>query len=114
MASNSRDFELELKLKTEWSNAQRTIEQTKGQMDSLSASVLKANQEMASAVSSSGVGGGSSNAGSAAAEQAAARMVAATRASQDAVQREMALIGELDARLGRHATSLDDIAATEA
>ncbi|MBS0218077.1 MAG: phage tail length tape measure family protein [Proteobacteria bacterium] len=49
--ANKQDFEIDLNLRTEWSQQQRVIEQTQGAVEALADATAKANAEMASSSS---------------------------------------------------------------
>ena len=135
----TRDFEIEMKLKADYQSAQKAAQETKAGIEGIVAATQRANQSLdagantqgnrlrdmvqrslaeleqarAQVESATAPTGGSTGAGDQAALQARRANVVASQALQRAVAQEMGLIGELETRLARSASSMEDLAGTE-
>lgn len=99
-----RDFQIDLRMQADFDAARKVIRDTSKDLEDLTDKASKA---------ASG-GGASSGSGTAANAQAQQAYLAASRATQDAIAAEIGLIGKLDERLKRGASSWEELADTEA
>lgn len=127
MARGNRDFEIDLRMKADFSAAERESARTEKAIEKITQATKRANDEMAQSRGASAPE--AATAGPSAAEaravgelntalqaNTAARdaQMRAIRATQQAVTAEISSIGELHERLDRGARSFDDLADTEA
>ncbi|HVI60138.1 MAG TPA: phage tail length tape measure family protein [Luteimonas sp.] len=98
--SGGKDFAIDMRMRADFTAARKAVRETKKDLQDLA--------DTAADVSVPDTGGGAANA------QAQQAYVQASRLTQQAISQEIALIGKLQARLERGASSWDDLADTEA
>ena len=103
--SNTRDFTIDMRMRAHFAQAQAQIDQMQTGLEGMAQSA------QAAAAAMSGVGGEGELESATAAQRSYAE---AARAMQKAVADEIGLIGELQDRLQRGASSMEDLADTEA
>lgn len=121
----NRDFEIDLRMKADFSAGDRAINTTDANLKRIIQTTSQANREIVALSSASpaanGIDAQTEAAGTQALNAALGQnaqsrqaIAAASRATQQAVSAEIGLISELQARLARGAGSYDDLADTEA
>jgi len=118
----NRDFQIDLKLRTDFAAAERELARTQESIKRIGQATAEANREIAA--SSTGLDAGASGKATGVVEantqalygnkRAREAIAAASAATQKSVAAEIGLIGELQDRLARGAQSFDDLATTEA
>lgn len=104
MATGGRDFQIDLRMRADFGAAQQALRDAEASIKDVSQAAKDAGDDM------SGAGGEGLRANA----QAQEAYVQASRLTQEAVAAEIALIGQLQDRLDRGASSWEDLADTEA
>ncbi|NLC60143.1 MAG: hypothetical protein GX761_02525 [Gammaproteobacteria bacterium] len=104
MATGGRDFQIDLRMRADFGAAQQALRDAEASIKDVAQAAKSAGDDMGS----SGSEGLQANA------QAQEAYVQASRMTQEAVAAEIALIGQLQDRLERGASSWEDLADTEA
>lgn len=108
MAGNGRDFVIDMRMRADFDAARNAVRAVDKDLQTLADTAEKAGGKVAGASATSGGSGANANV---AAQQA---YVQAARATQQAIAEEIGLIGKLEERLSRGASSWEDLADTEA
>lgn len=104
MATGGRDFQIDLRMRADFGAAQQALRDAEASIKDVAQAAKSAGDD----IGSSGSEGLQANA------QAQEAYVQASRMTQEAVAAEIALIGQLQERLERGASSWEDLADTEA